>query len=66
MTDPDTSLDLENILAEVRQHLQRAQELMDSVNPDSIFGARVQLLLDELADQTLRDIQRSKGSNSID
>jgi hypothetical protein len=66
MTDPDTSLDLESLLSEVRQHLERAQELMDSINPDSIFGARVQLLLDELSDQTLRDIQRSKSSDSID
>jgi hypothetical protein len=35
-------------LREVRDHLVSAQDLMDSINPVSIFGARLQQLIDEL------------------
>lgn len=42
---------LRTILEEIGNHLARAQQLMDSVDPDSIFGARIQQLIDEVGDQ---------------
>jgi hypothetical protein len=46
-------------LEEIREHLMKAQELMDAINPDSVFGARLQQLIDELNDQPQRDFPDS-------
>jgi hypothetical protein len=32
----------------IREYLCKAQDLMDSIEPNSIFGARIQQLIDEL------------------
>jgi len=37
---------------QIREHLVKAQELMDAINPDSVFGARLQQLIDELEEPT--------------
>lgn len=42
-------------LEEIREHLVKAQELMDAINPDSVFGARLQQLIDELEDRPQSD-----------
>lgn len=54
------------VVRSIRDHLLQAQELMDSMNPNSIFGARVQQLIDELDEHTLRDVRRMRQSNAID
>jgi hypothetical protein len=36
------------VKSSIREYLCKAQELMDSIEPDSIFGARIQQLIDEL------------------
>jgi hypothetical protein len=36
----------------IREHLCKAQELMDSIEPDSIFGARIQHLIDDLEEHS--------------
>jgi hypothetical protein len=36
---------------EIRKHVLQAQELMDTIEPDSIFSARAQQLIDELDEQ---------------
>lgn len=59
MNDFKPTLELQTVLDEVRHHLSKAQELMDSINPDSVFSARVQHLLDELHEDTVRDLTRS-------
>lgn len=66
MANSKTTIELQEVLAEVRHHLSKAQGLMDSINPDSIFGARVQQLLDELDEDTMRDLSRSLASHRTD
>jgi len=39
-------------LGEIRDHLVKAQELMDAIDPHSVFGARLQKLIDELEERT--------------
>jgi hypothetical protein len=46
---------LRPVLGEIREHLLKAQELMDAINPDSIFGARIQHLIDGLQEQNSTD-----------
>jgi hypothetical protein len=58
--------ELQMVVRSIRDHLLQAQELMDSMNPNSIFGARVQQLIDELDEHTLRDVRRMRQSNAID
>lgn len=65
VTHPATK-ELQELLDAVRDHLAKAQALMDSINPDSVFGARVQQLLDELDEQTLRDLARDRRSDILD
>jgi len=59
MGDSKTTLELQNLLDEIRHHLRKAQGLMDSINPDSAFGAHVQQLLDELDEHAFRDLSGS-------
>lgn len=66
MADSSSKSDLQQVLNDVRSHLMAAQRLIDSINPHSISGARIQHLLDELDEQTLADIQKSRRSDSID
>lgn len=63
---PDSSSDLVALLDAVRGHLVKAQELMDSINPNSVFGARVQHLLDELEAQAVRDLSLGSNIHSAD
>lgn len=54
---PGSTAESKALLASVREHLVRAQELMDSIEPNSIFGARVQHLIDDLEEQPAHDPQ---------
>ena len=60
MNNSNTTLELQKVIEEIRNHLSKAQGLMDSINPDSIFSARVQQLLDEVDEHTKRDLARSR------
>lgn len=66
MVSHPATQELRELLDAVRDHLAKAQALMDSINPDSVFGARVQQLLDELDEQTLRDLARDRRSDVLD
>lgn len=50
-----TILDVNNaagVRLRIAACLREAQDLMDSIDPDSIFGARLQQLIDEVDDPT--------------
>jgi hypothetical protein len=40
------------MLSEIRAHLLRAQELIDSIDPNSILAARLQHIIDDLPKQS--------------
>ena len=42
---------------EIRAHVVKAQALMDSIEPDSIFSARAQQLIDEIEEHIAADSQ---------
>jgi hypothetical protein len=52
MTDtPKADVNVQVLLDEIREHLLKAQELMDVIKPDSVLGARLQQLIDEAEEQ---------------
>jgi hypothetical protein len=42
---------------EIRDYVLKAQALMDSIEPDSIFSARAQQLIDEVGEQIAANSQ---------
>jgi hypothetical protein len=61
-----SSSDLSVVIEQVREHLLQAQQLVDGVAPDSVVGARLQHLLDDLERQITADIRRSSGETRLD
>lgn len=55
-----------SVIDQIHQHLTSAQALMDDINPNSIFGARIQQLIDELEEQTERDLDRAAKRRKLD
>jgi hypothetical protein len=52
MTDtPKADVNVQVLLDEIREHLLKAQELMDVIKPDSVLAARLQQLIDEAEEQ---------------
>jgi hypothetical protein len=61
-TRPST-YDLSAVLDRVREHLLNAQKLVDDVAPNSIIGARLQHLLDDVEQQLCEDVRAaSRGA----
>ena len=54
------------MIEQIHQLLTTAQALMDEINPNSIFGARIQHLIDELEEQTASDLNRAAHGRSVD
>jgi hypothetical protein len=53
MTKPaGTHTDDKAALGQIRAHLVAAQQMMDEIEPDSPFSARLQHLIDEVESQT--------------
>lgn len=49
-TTLDANQSANDVRRKVAECLREAQNLMDSIDPDSIFGARLQQLIDEVDD----------------
>lgn len=60
------SAEARSVIDRIHQNLTTAQALMDDINPNSIFGARIQQLIDELEEQTESDLHRAAKRGSID
>lgn len=60
------SAEARSVIDQIHQHLTTAQALMDDINPNSIFGARIQQLIDELEEQTESDLDRAAKRGNID
>lgn len=67
MNDIPVSVDeLQTLFGTVRENLLSAQKILDRIVPDSIIGARLQHVLDDLEDVTMADIARGRRGNRLD
>lgn len=63
---PALSAETRSMIDQIHQLLTTAQALMDEINPNSIFGARIQHLIDDLEQQTENDLNRPAKGRSVD
>jgi hypothetical protein len=52
---PGSTSDLITLSRLIREHLLKAQEIMDSISGGSVISARLQHILDDLDEQMVRD-----------